>query len=140
MAGDSFRENAATAAGRRVVAALEARDFDALADLFAAEYVEIIRREGQAPIPRDQMLQGIRMLVEGSGGSLSIEPIATVGERVQLHHTRITVPTPDAEPTVIRYMSVLQVDAAGRALQTEAFDRLEDARARLEELRKPEDR
>ncbi len=44
MTASGFRENAATVAGRQVVAALEARDFDALAALFADDYVEVIQR------------------------------------------------------------------------------------------------
>jgi len=122
--------------GRRVVAALEGRDFDALADLFAPDYVEVIQRPGNAPIPRDEMLQGIRALVETAGGSLTIDPITTLGERLQLHHTRITVPTGDGEPTVIEYASVMVADRAGRLLRTEAYDldRFDDATARLEEL------
>ena len=128
MTTAEFRENSATLLGRRVVAALDARDFDAFAELFAPDYVEVIQRPGNTPIPRDDMLGGIRALVEGAGGALTIEPIATVGDRLQLHHTRITVPTPDGEPTIVDYMSVLQVGGDGRARRTEAFDRLEDAR------------
>jgi hypothetical protein len=135
-----FRENAATVLGRRVVAALEAHDFDALGELFAPDYVEVIQRAGAAPIPRDEMLQGIRMLVEDAGGTLTIEPITTLGERLQLHHTRITVPTGDGEPDLIEYASVMVADGEGRLLRTEAFDVdcLDDARARLEELHRME--
>jgi hypothetical protein len=131
-----FRENTATVLGRRVVAALEAHDFDTLADLFAPDYVEVIQRPGNAPIPRDEMLRGIRALVETAGGMLTIDPIATLGERLQLHHTRITVPTADGEPAVIEYASVMVADRAGQLLRTEAFDldRYDDATARLEEL------
>jgi hypothetical protein len=130
----AFRENGATVLGRRVVAALAARDFDILGELFAPEYVEVIQREGD-PIPRDEMLRGIRLLVE-TGGTLTIEPIATLGERLQLHHTRITVPTGGGEPHVIEYASVMMADDEGRLLRTEAFDvdRYDDAVARLEEL------
>src|SRR5436309_12142603 len=119
MTDGAFRENRATVLGRRVVAALAARDFDALGELFAPEYVEVIQREGN-PIPRNEMLRGIRLLVE-TGGALTIEPIATLGERLQLHHTRITVPT-GGEPHVIEYASVMVADDEGRLLRTEAFD------------------
>jgi hypothetical protein len=134
VADGAFRENGATVLGRRVVAALAARDFDALGELFAPEYVEVIQREGN-PIPRDEMLRGIRLLME-TGGALTIEPIATLGERLQLHHTRITVPTGGGEPHVIEYASVMVADDEGRLLRTEAFDvdRYDDAVARLEEL------
>jgi len=136
MTQGAFRANTATELGRRVVAALDARDFDALADLFAPEYVEVIQRAGNAPIPRDEMLVGIRLLVETAGGSLTIEPLSTLGERLQLHHTRITVPTADGDPEVIEYASVMVADRTGRLLRTEAFDvdRFDDAAARLEEL------
>jgi hypothetical protein len=117
-----FRENAATVLGRRVVAALAARDFDALAELFDADYVEAIQRPGEAPVPRAEMLRGIQMLVEGAGGTLTIEPIATLGERFQLHHTRISVPTPGGEPHVIDYTSVMEATPNDQLLRTEAFD------------------
>ena len=135
MTDGAFRENTATVLGRRVVAALEARDFDALGELFAPEYVEVIQRDGN-PVPRDDMLRGIRLLVETAGGSLTIEPITTRGERLQLHHTRITVPTDDGGRNVIEYASVMVADGEGRLLRTEAFDvdRFDDAVARLEEL------
>jgi len=136
MKSPDFRENAATVAGRRVVAALEARDFDALAALFADDYVEVIQRDADTPIPRGQMLRGIRMLVEDAGGMLAIDEIATRGERLQLHHTRITVPKRDGEPDVVEYMSVMVADGEGRLRRTEAFDvdRLDDAIARIDEL------
>jgi hypothetical protein len=132
----AFDENAATSAVRRVVAALAAHDFDALEDLFAADYVEEIQRPGQAPIPRAQVLPGLRMLVESVGGSLTMEPITTLGDRFQLHYTRITVPNGDGEANVIEYASVVEVDVEGRLLRTEAFevDRMSDATARLHEL------
>jgi hypothetical protein len=131
-----FRDNAATITGQRVIAALEAHDFDTLATLFADDYVEVLQRNADTPIPRDDMLSGIRALVEGAGGGLEIDPIATRGERLQLHHTRITVPKRDGEADVIEYMSVMVADADGRLRRTEAFevDRLDDATARLEEL------
>jgi hypothetical protein len=137
----AFRENGATILGRRVVAALEAHDFDALGELFAPEYVEVIQREGNAPVPRDEMLRGIRLLVETAGGTLTIEPITTLGERLQLHYTRITVPTAYGEPDVIEYASVMVADGEGRLLRTEAFDvdRFEDAVARLEELHRADE-
>ena len=136
MTQDAFRENTATFLGRRVVAALAARDFDALEVLFAPGYVEVIQRAGNPPVPRDEMLHGIRALVETAGGTLTIEPIATLGDRLQLHHTRITVPTGDGDPEVIEYASVMVADHGGRLLRTEAFDvdRFDDAVARLEEL------
>jgi hypothetical protein len=136
MTGPDFRENAATVAGRRVIAALEARDFDALAALFNDDYVEVIQRNAHAPIPRDEMLRGIRLLVEDVGGMLAIDPIASLGDRLQLHHTRITVPNGDGETDVVEYMSVMVADDEGRLARTEAFDvdRIDDARARLEEL------
>ena len=135
MPDEELRENAATALGRRVVAALEARDFDALAELFAPEYVEVIQRAGQERIPRRDMLRGIRLLVEG-GGALTIDPIATLGDRLQLHHIRITVPSKAGEPTVIEYASVVEAASDDQLLRTEAFDidRLDDAFARLHEL------
>ena len=136
MTTRDFRENAATRAGRRVVAALEAHDFDALAELFADDYVEVIQRNADTPIPRDEMLRGIRMLVEHAGGMLAIEEITTRGDRLQLHHTRITVPNPDGEADVVEYLSVMVADDEGRLTRTEAFDvdRRDDAVARLEEL------
>ena len=136
MTAPDFRENAATRAGRRVVAALAARDFDALAELFADDYVEVIQRNADTPIPRDEMLRGIRMLVEDAGGTLAIEEITTRGERLQLHHTRITVPNGDDEANVVEYLSVMVADDDGRLTRTEAFDvdRRDDAIARLEEL------
>ena len=131
-----FRENAATILGRRVVDALAARDFDALAELFDADYVEAVQRPGEVPVPRDEMLRGIRILVEAAGGTLTIEPVATLGERLQLHHTHIEVPTPDGDPHVIDYASVMEATANDQLLRTEAFelDRLDDAMARLCEL------
>jgi hypothetical protein len=136
-----FEENTATVLGRRVVAALEAREFDALAALFAPEYVEVIQRPGSVPVPRDEMLRGIRMLVETAGGTLTIDPIATLGDRLQLHHTRITVPSGDGEPSLVEYASVMVADGNGRLVRTEAFDvdRIDDARARLEELHRAGD-
>jgi len=136
MTDAAFVENAATALGRRVVAALEARDFDALAVLFADDYVEVIQRNAETPIPRGEMLRGIRMLVEDAGGMLAIDEITTRGERLQLHRTRITVPNPNGASDVIEYMSVMVADGDGRLARTEAFDvdRLDDATARLEEL------
>jgi hypothetical protein len=136
-----FRDNAATITGQRVIAALEARDFDTLATLFADDYVEVIQRNADTPIPRDEMLRGIRALVEDAGGMLAIDPIATRGERLQLHHTRITVPTRDGEADVIEYMSVMVAHDDGRLARTEAFevDRLDDATARLEELHRADE-
>jgi len=136
MTAGDFRENAATRAGRRVIAALEAHDFETLASLFADDYVEIIQRNADAPIPRDEMLRGIRVLVEDVGGMLAIDEITTRGERLQLHHTRITVPKGDGVPDVVEYMSVMVADRDGRLARTEAFDidRLPDALARLDEL------
>jgi hypothetical protein len=99
MTTPAFRENTATHAGRRVIAALEAHDFDALAALFHDDYVEVIQRNADAPIPRDEMLRGIRLLVERSGGMLAIEPIATRGEHLQLHHTASPCRSATAEPT-----------------------------------------
>jgi len=136
MATDDFHENSATRAGRRVVATLEARDFDTLATLFADDYVEVIQRNADTPIPRDEMLRGIRMLVEHASGTLAIDEITTRGDHLQLHHTRITVPKADGEPDVIEYLSVMMADRDGRLVRTEAFevDRFDDAMARLEEL------
>ena len=133
MTASGFRENAATVAGRQVVAALEARDFDALAALFADDYVEVIQRTADTPIPRDEMLRGIRTLVEDAGGKLAIDPIATLGDHFQLHHTRITVPTGDGDPLVIDYASVVEMASEQQLLRTEAFDLdgLDDAFARL---------
>ena len=135
MTATGFRENAATVAGRRVVAALEARDFDGLAALFADDYVEVIQRTADTPIPRDEMLRGIRTLVEDAGGRLAIDPIATIGDHLQLHHTRITVPAGDGDPLVIDYASVVEMASTQQLLRTEAFDldRLDDAFARLTE-------
>jgi hypothetical protein len=131
-----FRENSATLLGRRVVAALTARDFDALAELFDDDYVEAIQRPGEAPVPRAEMLRGIQALVEGAGGTLTIEPVATLGDRLQLHHTRISVPTPGGEPHVIDYASVMEATQNDQLLRTEAFDleRLDDATSRLRAL------
>jgi hypothetical protein len=140
MTAPDFRENAATVAGQRVIAALEARDFDALGALFDDDYVEVIQRNADAPIPRDEMLLGIRLLVEGAGGMLAIDPIATRGDRLQLHHTRITVPRSDGGNDVVEHMSVMVADDEGRLARTEAFDvdRIDDATARLEELHRAE--
>jgi len=128
-----FRENAATVLGRRVVASLDARDFASLADLFDAEYVEAVQRPGETPVPRKEMLRGIQMLVEGAGGTLTIEPIATLGERFLLHRTHISVPTPGGEPQVIDYASVMEATPNDRLLRTEAFDlpQMGDAIVRL---------
>ena len=140
MTAPDFRENAATVAGQRVIAALEARDFAALAALFNDDYVEVIQRNADAPIPRDEMLRGIRLLVEDAGGMLAIDPIATRGDRLQLHHTRITVPKGDGGADIVEYMSVMVADDEGRLARTEAFDvdRIDDAKERLEELHRTE--
>jgi hypothetical protein len=133
---DEFRENTATVLGRRVVAALAARDFDGLAELFADDYVEAIQRPGEDPVPRAEMLRGIRVLVEGAGGTVTIEPVATLGEHLQLQHTRISVPTPGGDPHVIDYASVMEATPGNQLLRTEAFepDRLDDAVERISEL------
>jgi hypothetical protein len=135
-AARGFRENTATVLGRRVVAALAARDFDGLAELFDDDYVEAVQRPGEAPVPRAEMLRGIQMLVERAGGTLTIDPIATLGDRFQLHHTHISVPTPGGEPHVIDYASVMEATPNDQLLRTEAFDveRLDDAIMRLFEL------
>jgi hypothetical protein len=131
----AIRENAATATGRRVMAAAEARDFDALADLFAADYTEHIQRPEQPAMQRDEVLAGLRALFEHADGQLQIEPMTTLGERLQLHRTHIAFRGADGEPSSIDYISVVEVDADGRLLRTEAFDvdRLDDAMARLHE-------
>jgi hypothetical protein len=136
MTEPEWRENAATVAGRHVVAALEARDFERLATLFADDYVEVIQRNADTPIPRAEMLRGIQQLVEHAGGALTIDPVATLGDRFQLHHTRITVPAGDGDPLVIDYASVVTMASEHQLLRTEAFevDRLDDAFARLAEL------
>ena len=136
MTPRDFHENSATVAGRRVVAALDARDFDTLGTLFADDYVEVIQRNAETPIPRDDMLRGLRMLVEGAGGTLAIDEITTRGERLQLHHTRIVVPKGDGDADVVEYVSVMVANRDGRLARTEAFevDRLDDALARLEAL------
>ena len=51
MTTPDFRENTATHAGRRVIAALEAHDFDALAALFHDDYVEVIQRNARRADP-----------------------------------------------------------------------------------------
>lgn len=133
---DEFRENTATVLGRRVIAALAARDFDTLATLFDDDYVEAIQRPGEAPVPRGEMLRGIRMLVESAGGTVTIEPVATLGDHLQLQHTRISVASPGGETHVIDYASVMEATTRDQLLRTEAFepDRLDDAVARLSEL------
>ena len=136
MKSTAFRDNTATVLGRRVVAALAERDFHALAELFDDDYVEAIQRPGEVPVPRAEMLRGIQMLVEGAGGTVTVEPVATLGEHLQLQHTRISVPTPDGEPHVIDYASVMEATPNHQLLRTEAFDvdRLDDAVARLSAL------
>jgi hypothetical protein len=128
-----LRENAATAAGQRVVAAAAAHDFDALADVFAEGYVEKIQDASRPAVRRDEMLVALRALLELPDALLETQPIATLGERLQLHHTHISASTGDEQPLVIDYISVIEVDADGRLVSTESFDvdRLGDAIVRL---------
>ena len=58
--GRRMRANAATASDRRVIAAFEARDLDALADAFADDYAESIVSAAPAMITRSEMLAGLR--------------------------------------------------------------------------------
>jgi hypothetical protein len=137
-----MRENSATEAGRRVVAAAEARDFEALADLFDDHYSEHIQRPEQPAMRRTAVLDGLRALFEHADGSLEIDPIETQGEHLQLHRTRISLRGADGERSAIDYISVVEVTPEGRLLRTEAFDvdRLDDAIARLHERGSPAER
>jgi hypothetical protein len=129
--GRRMRENAATASDRRVIAAFEARDLDALADAFADDYAESIVSAAPAMITRSEMLAGLRTLFELPGASLQIEPLATLGESLELHRTKISA----AGGPIVDYVSVVEVDFEGRLVRTEAFDveRLDDAIVRLYE-------
>ena len=109
--------NRATETGQRVVAAFAARDYGALAALFSDRYTEQI--EGADPLPREQVLAGLRGLFAVADASLEIEPIATLGDRLQLHRTRIAGASPDG--AAIEYVSVIEVNDAGQLLGTEAF-------------------
>ena len=129
--GRRMRENAATASDRRVIAAFGARDLDALADAFADDYAESIVSAAPAMITRSEMLAGLRTLFELPGASLQIEPLATLGESLELHRTKISA----AGGPIVDYVSVVEVDFEGRLVRTEAFDveRLDDAIVRLYE-------
>jgi hypothetical protein len=130
-----IRENAATAATRRVTAAVEDRDFDALADTFADDYVEAIQDPGRSTMNRDHVLEGLRSLFGLANVSLAIEPLATLGESLQLHRTHISGVGGDAGSSTIDYISVIEVDSEGRLLRTEAFDveQLDEAITRMYE-------
>ena len=134
MTNRRVRSNAATAAGERVVAAAHTHDFDALADVFAEEYTEKIQDPQRPEVARADMLQGIQALLQLPAASLRMEPFATLGDDLQLHHTHITAATGDS-PLTIDYFSVIRVGPDGRLLRTESFDldRLADAIVRLYE-------
>jgi hypothetical protein len=86
-------------------------------------------------VDRDHALQGLHTLLDLEGVTLAIEPIATLGESLQMHRTHISGVGANQGSGTIDYISVIEVDSAGGLLRTESFavDRLDDATTRMHE-------
>jgi class 3 adenylate cyclase/ketosteroid isomerase-like protein len=131
------RENAATACFARFREAALARDMDAIVSL-CAEMVEVIHHPTGAVIDREGGLQRWRLLLRSEGLDLSVEHLATLGERLSLGHdvtsfTRLAQEDLSFGASSSRYLSLFETNERGNAARVEVFaeDRLDDAIARL---------
>ncbi|HVN86363.1 MAG TPA: adenylate/guanylate cyclase domain-containing protein, partial [Candidatus Binatia bacterium] len=131
------RPNAATAMNSRCLAALAARDFDALAAEFHEQYREIDHPTGST-YGRDAAIASVQRLFRSRGPHFEVEPIATLGERLVLsrRRTRASGDTRgryDVGPYENEAIELSEVDASGVCCRAEIFaiDRLANAIARL---------
>ncbi|HVN84362.1 MAG TPA: nuclear transport factor 2 family protein [Candidatus Binatia bacterium] len=133
------RPNAATAMNVRFLAALAARDFDALAAEFHEQHREIDHPTGST-YGRDAAIASVQRLFRSRDPHYEVEPIATLGERLLLfrRRTRASGDTRgryDVGPYENEAFQLFEVDASGLCRNAEVFavDHLGDAVTRLYE-------
>ncbi len=128
------RPNAATANAARTEAAVAARDFDALRNLFADDAQAIHHPTGRTY----QEQQALLAMLQAADLSLVNEPLATLGESLALCRTSLSFSEIVGEDvpfgaTSNDWLILMEVDGAGRRRHSELFatDRLGDALERL---------
>jgi tetratricopeptide (TPR) repeat protein len=133
------RPNAATAHAARVVAAMAARDADALPTLLA-DRMETVHHPTGVTFDREGNLTSLRVLLDSQGLTFQLDPLATLGDSLALCRHPVSASAAGVEETDIgafeqEQILLIEVDEQGRARRTEFFaaDRLGDAVARLYE-------
>jgi class 3 adenylate cyclase/ketosteroid isomerase-like protein len=128
-------ENAATRALQRGLEAMQARDWEGFAALFAAEFRSVDRRRlFRLELDRDQWLASYRQIVEMTAARPVWEVLATRGDRLGL--ARVSWEGSDLVigPSEIDWLLLIEVDARGdhRAVVTFDLDALDAAYAELD--------
>ena len=102
--------------------AWEARDPEAFAALFGADFRSIDRRPlMHLEVDREAILAAMRPFVE-MGASRSIELLATRGERLTLHRLCLRGSDDLVGPSEVEILQVVEVDASGARIAAVAFD------------------
>jgi class 3 adenylate cyclase len=128
-------ENAATRALQRGLEAMQARDWEGFAALFAAEFRGVDRRPlFRLELDRDQWLASYRQIVEMTSARPVWQVLATRGDRLGL--ARVSWKGSDLAigPSEIDWLLLIEVDARGdhRAVVTFDLDALDAAYAELD--------
>jgi class 3 adenylate cyclase len=131
--------NAATAIAARVEAAIAARDLAAVEAAHAAE-LEAVDRPSTGTFDRTAMVATLRMLLAARDPVFRMAPLASLGERLALFHTRVSTSglrsgDLDVGAYEIERVTLLEADASGRVRWNEGFgvEHLGDAIAALYE-------
>ncbi|HTO07323.1 MAG TPA: nuclear transport factor 2 family protein [Myxococcota bacterium] len=134
------RANAATAYQERVVAAIRARDLDALSSLLADDITNVDHVGVATTYDRERLLQGWRAMFEEGASEVSYDSLASLGDSLTLGRQAYAFDgssTRDLEfgPTTHESLVLVEVDERGRAVRSEVFmpQNLGDAIARLYE-------
>jgi class 3 adenylate cyclase len=133
------RANLATAAGERFRAAALARDMATIAAL-CADDIQVHHHPTGALIEREGGLNRFRMLGRAEGLTFSWEPLATLGDFLELGHDVTSFDRLEQDDLSFgaarsSYLNLMEVNARGLATGVEVFadDRLGDAVVRLYE-------
>jgi hypothetical protein len=124
--------NAVTRAMRRFEACAAARDWQALTDLHAPDFVyedrrALVRDTGS----REKLVASVRLVV-GAGGRESHTVLATAGNRLALIHQRFSVVRGDVVVSELEALQLLETDAGERFVASVAFDPADRAAADAE--------
>ncbi|MGH7895900.1 MAG: nuclear transport factor 2 family protein [Candidatus Binatia bacterium] len=134
-----MRANAATAIAARLVAAITARNADAVATL-PADGFQTVHHPTGIVYDREGFLASFRSLLSAQGGTFQLKPLATLGGalalcRVSISGSGFAGRKFDVGAYETEEIALIELDARGQYHRTEVFaaDRLGDAVTRLYE-------
>ena len=135
LSGPATRlENTASRANARLIAYVNARDWDAAASILADDHYSDDRRRvtgAGTRRGRDADIENFRVVAD-LGANITVEVIATRGDRLVLTRTRIEVGE-TTQPFVAEFLGVVETDPEGRVAAVIELD-LDDLEAAVAEL------